>query len=73
MAMTVEDKDFIRSMLAEGFHTAFRKAVNSPRADQIWDLIKAMPSDQWGSVISFVAEPLIEGLEDRFDPGWNEQ
>lgn len=44
-----------KTLLAEGFHTAFRKASDHPNAHQIWLLIRELPSDDWGNVIDFVA------------------
>lgn len=55
------DED-VPSMLAEGFHTAFRKAADHPLAMQIHGLIGSLPDREWGAVISFVAEPLADVL-----------
>jgi hypothetical protein len=49
-------------MLAEGFHTAFRKAVDHPYASVIHKLISDMPREDWGAVIDFVATPVIAWL-----------
>jgi len=57
----VTDSD-IRSMLSEGFHTAFRKASDSMEASIAWKAIRDMDREEWGSVIDFVAEPLIAML-----------
>ena len=46
----------LSSQLAEGFHTAFRKASDHPNAHKIWLLIKELPSREWGNVISFVVD-----------------
>jgi len=60
-----DDKDYdaFRSMLAEGFHTAFRKAVDSDEAWQVWKLISKMPAGDWAEIISFVADPTWEELQ----------
>jgi len=61
--------DDIRSMLGQGFHTAFRKAVDDPHATVIHTLIDKLRDDtdsqgysSWSAVISFVANPLIAML-----------
>ena len=61
--------DDIRSQLGEGFHTAFRKAVDDPQAIVIHTLIDKLRDDtdchgrsSWSAVISFVANPLIAML-----------
>lgn len=54
MKITQAQYDDISSNLAEGFHTAFRKASSHPNAHQIWKLIRELPSDEWGSVIDYV-------------------
>jgi len=54
--------DDIRSMLAEGFATAWRKSTDTPESVVIWKLIDAMDREEWGAVISFVADPLIAML-----------
>jgi hypothetical protein len=59
----VTDSD-IRSMLAEGFHTAFRKAVDSPLATVIRKLIRDMEPGEYGAVIDFTAGPLIAMLRE---------
>lgn len=47
--------EYFTSMLSEGFHTAFRKAVpNSDTAHKIWTLINDMPDDEWNAIIDFV-------------------
>lgn len=57
--------DEIRELLGEGFHTAFRKATDSPEADAIWKLINELDDDEWASVINFVAAPLIDALAEK--------
>jgi hypothetical protein len=44
----------MRAMLAEGFHTAFRKAIDSPLAMPIHRLIGELPDDDWAAVLDFV-------------------
>ncbi len=55
----------LRSMLGEGFHTAFRKAIDGPGAMPIHHLISDMDDEDWGRVISFVAGPLWDLLKER--------
>jgi hypothetical protein len=69
----VTDSD-IRSMIAEGFATAWRKGTDTPESVVIWKLIKDMEPEEWGAVIDFVADPLIAMLrradaETVADPG----
>lgn len=59
----VTDAD-IRSMLGEGFHTGFRKAVDHPYATTIWQLIKDLPGEDWSAVLDFVSEPIIHALRE---------
>jgi hypothetical protein len=54
----------IESMVGEGFHTAFRKAVDSPEAVVIHKLIKDMDSEIWGAIVKFVADPIISYLRE---------
>lgn len=42
--------------LAEGIHTAFRKATDCDQAHPIWKLIQDMPDEEWGRVVSFIVE-----------------
>jgi hypothetical protein len=56
------DYDTFRSMLGEGTHTAFRKAIDSRYAMTIHHLIADLPDGDWGQVVSFVAEPTWEWL-----------
>jgi hypothetical protein len=56
--------DDIRSMLAEGFATAWRKAADNPESVVIMRLIKSMDPEIWGAVIDFVADPLIAVLRE---------
>lgn len=48
-------KEEIISLLGEGFHTAFRKAIpDSDIGDQIWYLIRDLHPEDWGAVLEFV-------------------
>ena len=46
----------VDALLAEAFHTAFRKASEHPNAHVIWTLIRDLPKDDWTKIIDFVAE-----------------
>ena len=59
------DGELLRSLLAEGFHTAFRKASQHKLSSQIHSLIGDLPQREWGEVIEFVAY----GLESSFAAG----
>jgi len=59
--VTEED---IRSMIGEGFHTAFRKAVDSPESVVIHKLIKDMDPQEWSAIVSFVSGPVIAALRE---------
>lgn len=54
--VTEED---IRSMIAEGFHTALRKAADSMDASIAWKAIRDMDSEEYSAVCRFVSEPVI--------------
>jgi hypothetical protein len=47
-------RDDLRSALGEGFHAAFRKAVDGHGSAEMWRLIDAMPDRQWRNVLDFV-------------------
>lgn len=76
------DEDALTSQIAEGMHTAFRKAGETWHSDQIWKLIRQMPSGEWRRICTWLAngiamnftEPQIDGglAEDwlRFPDGW---
>lgn len=57
----------IRSMIAEGLHTAFRKASDSPESLVIHRLIDGMPHEEWRGITDFVAGPLITMLREAED------
>jgi hypothetical protein len=52
-------------MLGEGFHTAFRKAIDGPDAMPIHRMISDMRPEDWSAVIRFVADPLWDLLRER--------
>jgi len=62
-AYGITDSD-IRSWLAEGFATAWRKAVDSPESVVIMKLIKDMDPEDWAAAIDFVADPMIRWLRE---------
>ena len=65
--MIEEDKELIRSMVAEGFHTGFRKATDHDLAHPIWKMIQELPGEHYAAVVDFVVEPLFETLNDQID------
>ena len=56
-------RDEFSELLAEGFHTAFRKASDHPISDEIWRSIRKLPPCEWGKVIDFV----VFGLEGQVE------
>lgn len=52
-------RDEFSSLLAEGVHTAFRKATDCHQATPIHRLISEMPNEEWGSVIDWVVDGLF--------------
>jgi hypothetical protein len=52
----------IRSMISEGFATAWRKGTDTPESAVIWKLIDTMDPEDWSAVISFVVNPLLQML-----------
>lgn len=63
--MTPEDKIWFEEYLSEGIHTAFRKGSDHPTAGKIWTLIRELPPAQWGSIVNFVSEAMLNGIEYR--------
>lgn len=59
---TVPSTAVLAGYLGEGFHTAFRKATDTPRASRIWQLIDEMPDDEWVRCTHFVAEAVRDAL-----------
>lgn len=58
----------LRSLLGEGFHTAFRKATDAPLAMPIHRLLSELDSDDWDAVLSFVMDGLSYGTTDAPEP-----
>jgi len=50
------DKENVISLLGEGFHTAFRKIVQTNEGHKIWELIQKLDHDDWIAVLEFVYE-----------------
>jgi hypothetical protein len=59
-------RDFT-DVLGEAFHTAFRKAASSGEAAQIYRLIDGLSSDEWSSVLEFVADALDGSVMESSD------
>jgi hypothetical protein len=57
-------EEAIRSMIAEGFHTALRKAADSMDAAIAWKAIRDMDSEEYSAVCRFVSEPVIGMLRE---------
>jgi hypothetical protein len=55
---TVLTRSDLQSIIGEGFHTAFRKATDSPIATDIWAAIRALPDDEWRGILAFIMECL---------------
>lgn len=62
VAVKINREDF-RSVIGEGFHTAFRKGTDAPQSSKIWNLIKEMDDEEWSAVVAFVADPIADFLE----------
>lgn len=54
----------IRSMIAEGFPTAFRKAVDSMESAIIWKFLHDLPHEDWSAVLDAVVKPIIRVLRE---------
>lgn len=61
-------RDEFKSMLGEGFHTAFRKATDDSHAAEAWRQIREMAPGAWGSVLEFVTY----GFETTYKLEWKE-
>lgn len=57
---TIVTRDDLRSLIGEGFHTAFRKALDGPPAHEVWRMIRALPDKEWREVIDFVVSGFPE-------------
>ncbi len=55
----------LRSMIGEGFHTAFRKGIDSPEAALMWHAIQKMDPLEWAVILEFVTEPIWDLLQER--------
>jgi hypothetical protein len=66
-------EEMLQSVLAEGFHTAFRKGTYCPQAHQIWTLIQEMPGEDWGAVIDFVMDGVRGGSAEEDRRRWAEK
>lgn len=60
--------DGFRSMIAEGTHTAFRKATDHALAMPIHRLIGELPPEEWSSVVEFIADPIWGAVVLGVDP-----
>lgn len=49
-------RDAFEGLIGEGFHTAFRNAVDTARAATIHRLIADMPPEEWSKIVGFVAD-----------------
>lgn len=58
LTLNMSGEDF-KSLLGEGFHTAFRKGTEHPSSGKIWNLISELPEDEWAAIIDWVADPFL--------------
>lgn len=68
MPMTAEQREDLKGVIGEGFHTAFRKATFCEQANTIWKAISEMPEEEWNEVLEFVmacAGPLVDEYLDK--------
>ncbi len=61
--------DDLVSMLGEGFHTAFRKGVDSRQAAEIHELIYKMPHEDWHGLLEWLADGLEPWLIEVYGVG----
>lgn len=54
-------RDDLRSALGEGFHAAFRKAIDGHRSSDVWRIIDQMPDKEYRKVLDFVLSGLPDG------------
>lgn len=52
--LNAAQRDTVSELLAEGIHTAFRKASAHPEAHKAWLAIRNLPPEEWGNVVEFV-------------------
>lgn len=68
VTLTTIERDTLVELLAESFHTGFRKASDHDNAHQIWKLIQGLPSAEWGNVVDFVVFCITPYLEQDLLP-----
>lgn len=61
--LTKAKRNALAELLGEGFHTAFRKAIEGPNANIIWNHINDLDCEQWAAVLDFV----VDGLDTMVD------
>lgn len=66
MPISKATENELLELLAEGFHTGFRKASSHPEAHKAWKAIKALPTDEWGQVLDFLMSGLRPWLNTHF-------
>jgi hypothetical protein len=59
------DREDLKSMIGEGFHTAFRKAFDSERAMPLHTMITELPDEEWDAVLEFVLYGLIPWFKEK--------
>lgn len=65
----IEDRAEVAEILAEGFHTAFRKAGESKAALRAYNAIAEVEDDDYAAVVDFVLDGLVAaGLSVTRDP-----
>ena len=52
----------LADFMGETVHTAFRKGCDGPAAIKVWNDIKAMPSEQWVSAVSWMCWALAYSI-----------
>lgn len=55
-------RDEFLSLLGEGMHTAFRKAVDTSLSATVWRAIDAMPAADWAEILAFVADGMPDEM-----------
>jgi hypothetical protein len=54
----LDSKADLKEVLGEVFHTALRKAADSPESDTAWKAIRDMKPDEWDGILDFVVDCL---------------
>jgi len=49
-----ETTTIYNDLLAEGIHTAFRKASDHPASAEAWEAISKLPDAEWSAIVSFI-------------------